>query len=274
MLDYKTTREMAAEWNVSPQHVQYLCRKGRIKGAIKKAGTWFLPGDTPSPVQYTKSGIEDFRFVGTKSKIFDSAIELFMQKGFNDVSLKDIAEQVGIQQSTIYNHFQSKQEILDTIYDFYCSHYLMDRLSTDEMEPVLWNKSIQEIIGSISYVFKEDYLKKMMDITSIILQRITIDERAKEIGKSLIVDEGVRYVEAVFDRGIEIGRFTSFNTHTISMLINCIRMFVLYRWIMNPSPESMTKLSEDEQALNKYLIKQLTDLEIPIQEEKNGNIDR
>lgn len=272
MVDYKTTREIAAEWNVSPQHVQYLCRKGRIKGAIKKAGTWFLPGNTPNPVQYTKSDIEGFRFVGTKSKIFDSAIELFKQKGFNDVRLKDIADQVGIQQSTIYNHFESKQEILDTIYDFYCSHFLIDRLSLEEMELVLSNKSVMDIIGCISYVFKEDYLKKMTDITSIILQRITIDERAREIGKTLIVDEGVRYVEEVFDRGIEIGRFTSFNTHTISMLINCIRIFTLCCWILNPSPESMTKLSEDEQELNKYIIKQLTDLEIPIQEEKNGNM--
>lgn len=262
MYEFKTTHEMADRWDVSPQHVQYLCRKGKINGAIKKAGAWFLPEDTPNPVQYTKSDVEGFRFVGTKSRIFDNAIELFMLRGYCDVNLRDIADMAGIQQSSIYNHFESKQAILDTIYDYYCGHFLLDRLTVDEMEPVLRNESVKDILRCISYAFKEDYLKKMTDISNIILQRITIDDRAREIGKSLIIDEGVRYVEEVFHRGIEIGRFRFFNTRTLSMLINSIRIFTLYRWIMNPYPGNLTELTEDEGNLYEFLTKQLTELEI------------
>lgn len=34
---------------------------------------------------------------------------------------------------------------------------------------------------------------------------------------------------------------------------------------MNPHPESMTKLPDDEQEMYKYISKQLTELEIPTQ---------
>lgn len=260
MKNYQTTAEKAVEWDVSSQHIQYLCRNGKIKGAIKRAGAWFIPVGTPNPIQYTKSGSKGFRFVGTKNKIFNSAIELFTQRGFNNVSIKDIADHVGIRQSTVYNHFESKQEILDVVYDFYCYHYLENRPSLEEMEPALQNENLIDIIGLIRYDFAEEYLQKMSNITKIIFQRIAIDERAREIGKSLVVDEGIKHVEDVFNRGIEIGRFAPFDTHAMSIFINSIRVFTLYHWIVDPSPGSMGKLLEDEKAVYQYATKFLTDL--------------
>jgi len=264
MYNYKTANEKALEWHVSSQHVKYLCRGGKIKGAVKRAGAWFIPDDAPNPVRYTKSGSADFRFVGTKNKIFNSAIELFMIRGFNDVSLKDIADHVGVNQSSIYNHFESKQEILDTIYDFYCHCYLEGRPSLEEMELVLQNGSVMDIIRRIRYDFKEEYKQKLSDISIIIFQRIAIDERAREISKSLIIDEGVKYVEQVFERGIEIGRFAPFDTHTMAAFINSVRIFTFYHWIVDPSPDSMKLLLDDEQALYQYSTKFLADLKAPV----------
>jgi len=264
MYNYKTANEKALEWHVSSQHVKYLCRGGKIKGAVKRAGAWFIPDDAPNPVQYTKSCSKGFRFVGTKNKIFNSAIELFMLKGYNDVSLKDIADHVGIKQSSIYNHFESKLEILDTIYDFYCHCYLEGRPSLEEMEPVLQNGSIMDIIRRIRYDFKEEYEQKMSDISNIIFQRIAIDERAREISKSLLIDEGVKYVEQVFERGIEIGMFAPFDIHAMAVFINSVRIFTFYHWIVDPSPDSMKNLLDDEQALYQYATKFLTDLKAPV----------
>lgn len=51
----------------------------------------------------------------TKSKIVDEALTLFSQKGFKGTSVKNIADAVGIKDASLYKHFKSKQEILDTI---------------------------------------------------------------------------------------------------------------------------------------------------------------
>lgn len=270
MQNYETVEEKAAKWNLTPRHVQHLCRTGKIEGAIKRAGSWFIPDDTPIPAKNTKSNAEGFKFVGTKSKVFDSAIELFMLKGFNDVSLRDIASAVGIRQSTIYNHFTSKQEILDTIFDYYCHYYLEDRPSLADIEPILQSGSIMEIIQCVRYEFKEEYQQKMSDITKIIFQRIAIDDRAREIGKSLMVDSGIQYVEDVFAKAIELGRFAPFDTHALSVLINSLSMFALYNWIVDPSSENVGEIIRDEQKLYELAAGVIADLKPPVTEEGKG----
>lgn len=260
MQNYSSVEEKAVEWDLSSRHVQYLCRCGKIDGAVKHAGVWFIPKSTPTPAKNTKTGDSKFNFIGTKSKIFDSAIELFLASGFDNVSLKDIADKVGIRQSTIYNHFKSKQEILDTVYNFYCYYFLKDRPDIKDMADKLESESLIDIIGHIRYDFNEDYEQKMSDITKIIFQRIGIDERAREIGKSLMVDEGVKYVEDVFNIGIKNGRFAPFDTHAMAVFINSVRIFTLYNWIIDPSMDNMVQLLEDEHKLYKYASKLLIDL--------------
>jgi len=51
----------------------------------------------------------------TKNKIMDACIELFAEKTYDTVSLREIARKVGIKESTVYSHYSSKQEILEKI---------------------------------------------------------------------------------------------------------------------------------------------------------------
>ena len=54
-----------------------------------------------------------------KEKILDKAIELFAEKGYADVTMREIAQAVGIQASSIYNHYTGKEAILDAIADYF-----------------------------------------------------------------------------------------------------------------------------------------------------------
>lgn len=51
----------------------------------------------------------------TKERILETSIEMFSESGYSDVSIRDIAGTVGIKESSIYYHFKSKQDILDTL---------------------------------------------------------------------------------------------------------------------------------------------------------------
>lgn len=51
----------------------------------------------------------------TKEKILYEALTLFSEKGYKGTSVKDIADAVGIKDSSLYKHYKSKQEILDMI---------------------------------------------------------------------------------------------------------------------------------------------------------------
>ncbi|ULQ60311.1 TetR/AcrR family transcriptional regulator [Brucepastera parasyntrophica] len=51
----------------------------------------------------------------TKQLILDEALELFSVSGYDGVTVKDIADAVGIKDSSLYKHFKSKQEIYDSL---------------------------------------------------------------------------------------------------------------------------------------------------------------
>ena len=51
----------------------------------------------------------------TKERILETALELFAQSGYFGTSMSDIAKHLGITKGTLYKHYTSKQEILDSI---------------------------------------------------------------------------------------------------------------------------------------------------------------
>lgn len=56
--------------------------------------------------------------MGTREKILEEALTLFSQKGYNGVSVREIAGAIGIKESSLYNHFANKQEIFDQTVEF------------------------------------------------------------------------------------------------------------------------------------------------------------
>jgi AcrR family transcriptional regulator len=53
--------------------------------------------------------------ISTRDRIFQEATKLFSREGYHAVSIRNIATEVGIKQSSIYNHFGSKEDILNEI---------------------------------------------------------------------------------------------------------------------------------------------------------------
>ncbi len=51
----------------------------------------------------------------TKERILDEALTLFSKYGYEGVSVKDIANNVGIKDSSLYKHFKSKYHIFESI---------------------------------------------------------------------------------------------------------------------------------------------------------------
>lgn len=55
----------------------------------------------------------------TKEKIFDVAVDLIAKNGFKATSIRQIASGVGIKESSIYNHYNNKDAILDDIIKYF-----------------------------------------------------------------------------------------------------------------------------------------------------------
>ena len=62
----------------------------------------------------------------TKQRILEKSLELFSTKGYDSVSVGEIAKAVGIKAPSLYNHFPSKQAIFDAIVESTAAHYEKD----------------------------------------------------------------------------------------------------------------------------------------------------
>ena len=51
----------------------------------------------------------------TRDRILATALDLFIEQGYDKTSLREIAERVGVTKAALYYHFSSKEEILRTL---------------------------------------------------------------------------------------------------------------------------------------------------------------
>lgn len=54
----------------------------------------------------------------TRAAILKGALQLFLQKGYKDVSFRDLVEETGLSKGAIYHYFASKEELLEAVLEF------------------------------------------------------------------------------------------------------------------------------------------------------------
>jgi AcrR family transcriptional regulator len=91
-----------------------------------------------------------------KEIIIEKAAKLFREKGFGAASMRDLAETVGVEAASLYNHIQSKSEILQAIC-FKVANEFISHLEIIEMsnEPTL--KKMETIIRLHIRMMLEQY---------------------------------------------------------------------------------------------------------------------
>ena len=80
-----------------------------------------------------------------KEVIIEKASKLFREKGFGAASMRDLAEHVGVEAASLYNHIQSKSEILQTIC-FKVANEFLTNLDAVESSPQPTLKKMEAII--------------------------------------------------------------------------------------------------------------------------------
>ncbi|WP_296889014.1 TetR/AcrR family transcriptional regulator [uncultured Methanobrevibacter sp.] len=137
--------------------------------------------------------------MNNKEKIFHVSIDLFSKYGYDGVSVRKIASEVGIKESSIYNHYKSKESILDSILEYYIG------VMTKEEIPLA--QASENLDVSFDYFynfglkFYIDRLKEadMMKITRIILVEAYHNEKIRTFVKQAIIEGPINGWIVLFD---------------------------------------------------------------------------
>ena len=103
----------------------------------------------------------------TKQVILEAALELFSVQGFEATSISQIADAVGIRKASLYSHFGSKQEILDTLVKEvlrqYAEHSIFARADWEKDTsslPVTADAAVPMIQEQIRYILHDPIISR------------------------------------------------------------------------------------------------------------------
>ncbi|WP_205512976.1 TetR/AcrR family transcriptional regulator [Longitalea arenae] len=133
-----------------------------------------------------------------KDVIIAKAAKLFREKGFSATSMRDLAEHVGVEAASLYNHISSKAEILQEIC-FKTANNFMSHIEEVDATP---NKTAIEKIQAILRF----HIKQMLDnyeevyvsdrewkhLTDPYLSNMQSQRRAYRQRIASVIEEGIR----------------------------------------------------------------------------------
>lgn len=184
----------------------------------------------------------------TKERIIFESLNLFSQKGYDGVSMRDIAAAVGIKGASIYNHFKGKEEILHAIFFKMTKRYdtIADSLAVPQGEineiahayMQITEADLQLIAqGLFSFFIKDDFTCKFR---KMLIGEQYKNKLARDTLKNYFFDIPLKYQTELFDNMIKQGAFGAFDPQIMALhFYSPIFFLLMENDITNDSEQSI-----------------------------------
>ncbi|MGY3777198.1 TetR/AcrR family transcriptional regulator [Isobaculum melis] len=156
----------------------------------------------------------DLRVLRTKKMISEAFVELFGEKGYDQITIQDIADRAMINRATFYLHFKDKNDLLDQIFEFALASFskILDpsiiqkgnQLQIKKLEAVIAevfieikkNKTFYQVLTESNYInkMKEQVAKHIQVQYQHIFSQLKVTENDFEVPIDFIIE----YMTAIF----------------------------------------------------------------------------
>jgi AcrR family transcriptional regulator len=155
---------------------------------------------------------------GTKEKIFDAAVELFAERGYDGVSVRDIAKAVGIRESSVYKHYVSKDDILDSVFEYLKSRLYAAPAPGMSMDALLDRMSFEQVLelgfASLKGMVADPYMIRIVRIITIELHH---NAKIREFFLNEMFERPVNEYELMFRRLMDQGKIRKLDPRALAM---------------------------------------------------------
>lgn len=131
----------------------------------------------------------------TKEKILDTALIMFAEKGYEGTNMREIAESLGLVKSSLYKHFESKEDIWNNLI-YRIEIYYSDNLGSSDNMPKS-PKSLKELkaqtLNMINFTMHDERI--------ILIRKILHSEQFRDNRvKGLATDHFITRLEKIFTK--------------------------------------------------------------------------
>jgi len=132
-----------------------------------------------------------------KEVILEKAAHLFRKNGFNATSMRDLAENVGVEAASLYNHINSKAELLQEICFKIANKFTehMDELMASDQTAIARIEAVLRFhIRQMIHNFEEVYVsdREWKHLTDPYLSNFKNQRRIHRQRIAYIIEEGIR----------------------------------------------------------------------------------
>ena len=181
----------------------------------------------------------------TREKIIYEALSLFSISGYDAVTIREIASAVGIKESSVYNHFENKRDILNKIIEETLTRYY-DTLESIKL-PQSENENVSELYDNITdevflqmctniflFYLKDDYISKLRRLLTIEQYG---NKEIEEIFRYVFIDRVLETQSQVLQKFIDSGRFIRGDAYTMALHFYSPVFLLLYKYDNCPENE-------------------------------------
>lgn len=164
-------------------------------------------------------------YKNTKEKILVQSLKLFSINGFEAVSIRTIADAVGIGNSALYKHYKSKREIFDSIVQMEKERYL--KACSSAMEKMRDLENVKKIT-------LEMFKFQTTDESIVAFRRLLLIEKFRDpeiagIYKNFFIDIPIQYQIKIFKKLQKNGLMIQGNAQVFAM--EFYSPFYLYHFV-------------------------------------------
>jgi TetR/AcrR family transcriptional regulator, fatty acid metabolism regulator protein len=180
--------------------------------------------------------------------ILGAAVQVFARNGFHTSRVADIADEAGVAYGLVYHYFDSKEQILDTLFEERWEAMLLAIAAADEQHtsPRAKLQAIADFIVD-SYRYDPDLMKVII---------VEVTRAANTFGRTHLgrIREAYEQIAGIVARGQEAGTFRAeIDPPFAALAFYGLVEQVLTSWIFDAEP-----VSDDELEHAKYLIVEAT----------------
>lgn len=118
--------------------------------------------------------------MNTKEAILLESLRLFSRRGYEAVSVRDIAKQLGITQGALYKHYSSKQDIFDSI---------VNRMRDNDLERAQMYELPEGSFLEMAEAYGNTQMEQIKHFTEAQFRYWTEDEFASSFRKMLTIEQ-------------------------------------------------------------------------------------
>jgi AcrR family transcriptional regulator len=177
----------------------------------------------------------------TRSRILKSAMRLFAKKGFDGTTTKELAEDAGVAEGTLFRHFTNKKAILIEVATQGWIDLLTDLLT--EFSEMGSYKAVAEVMKH-----RMMHMRENVDLLRVCFIEVQFHEDLRDRIQQEVIEKMTDVAEAFFQTAMDQGIYRQMNPRLVARVF--LGMFTIASFSQNTiadpdaSPEDLKAMAE------------------------------